>query len=192
MNDQTFHTPSFGDEEFDIPQFNHHLTSHTMDQNQYQMNQHLDPTHQQQQQQQPPPQYVHQAPQWHDMHSNAGGYGMHQQPPQNTMPTYLQMGNPGVQQNNHYHPQQQQQPPTVQQQQQHMSPQGNSNQTAPTYHTIGQSPHSQHNNMGQVQQSQPPQTNNPQIHQQSNVIVENGIGSEDSDDAIPVSPIFAN
>lgn len=192
MNDQTFHTPSFGDEEFDIPQFNHHLTSHTMDQNQYQMN-HLE----QQQQQPPPPQYVHpqqqqQQPQWHEM--NAGGYGMHQQSPQHSLPTYMQMGgNPGiVQQNNHYHPQQQQQQSQQQQQQQlpqHMSPQVNSNQTAPpTYHTLGQSPHAQHANMGQVQQSQQSQQSNAQMHQQqSNVIVENGIGSEDSDDAIPVS-----
>lgn len=176
MNEQTFHTPSFGDEEFDIPQFNHHLTSHTMDQNQYQLNQHLDPTQQQsQQQQQPPPQYVHQAPQWHDMHSNTGSYGMHQQ-----SQTYMQMGNPAVQQNNHY------QSATVQQLPQHLSPQGNSNQTGPTYHTLGQSPHSQHNNMGQP----PQQTNTSQQsahQQQSNVIVENGIGSEDSDDAIPVS-----
>uniref|UniRef100_A0A336KFT7 CSON009437 protein n=1 Tax=Culicoides sonorensis TaxID=179676 RepID=A0A336KFT7_CULSO len=201
MNDQTFHTPSFGDEEFDIPQFNHHLTSHTLDQNQYQMNQHLDPGHQQQQQQQqsqqPPPQYVHQTgpPQWHDIHhSNAGSYGMHQQSPQHTMPTYMQMGNPPVQQqqqqNNHYHPQQQQQA-VPQQMPQHMSPQGNrNNQTPPTYHTLGQSPHA-HNNMAAQQAAQQQQPPNPQIHQQqqSNVIVENGLGSEDSDDAIPATTL---
>lgn len=160
MNDQTFHTPSFGDEEFDIPQFNHHLG--TMDQTQY--HQHLDPT-QQQQQQQSAPQYVHQAPQWHDMNAG-GGYGMHQQSP------YLQMGQ--QQQNNHY----QAGAAT------HMSPQGNSNQTGPpptTYHTMGQSPH----NMQQTPAAQ--QTSNPLHQQQSSVIVENGVGSEDSDDAIPVS-----
>ncbi|XP_063704765.1 TOX high mobility group box family member 3-like isoform X2 [Culicoides brevitarsis] len=173
MNDQTFHTPSFGDEEFDIPQFNHHLTS--MDQN-HQYHQHLDPTQQQQQQQQQQaaPQYVQQ--QWHDMNAG-GGYGMHQQSP------YMQqMGQQQQQQqqqqNNHYQSAAQTQMPP-----QHMSsPQGNSNQTgAPpsSYHAMGQSPH--HG----MQQSQ----HQPQQQQQNNVIVENGIGSEDSDDAIPATTL---
>ncbi|XP_055526680.1 TOX high mobility group box family member 3-like isoform X2 [Wyeomyia smithii] len=64
MNDHTFHTPSFGDEEFDIPTMNSHLHS------QHQQQQHQQPNHQQQQ----PQQHSHQTHQieqhQYQMHNN--------------------------------------------------------------------------------------------------------------------------
>lgn len=176
MNDQTFHTPSFGDEEFDIPHFNHHMhapQSHLDQQQQHQqyhMQPHID-TNQYHPQQPPPSQ---QQQQWHDMHhsyqmqspQSMGGYNMVPQ----QMGQHMNQMSPQMQVPNQYHVDQ------TQSLAPHISPQHNNQ--ASVYQTLRQSPQQQV--QGQV-------TN---VIQATGIVENNGVGSEDSDDAIPVSLNF--